>query len=287
MSLISAFPELQNLGSDNLDLEEIFTQSKKGTYKNRQNKFKLKILKAVHGTLDRMLRGDEKVMHIGKATAYHPAEIFFGNGYLTMLYNQYAVIGTSQRLLFININSKVSRPTHYYFQMAYEGVKKVATGFFGTSLVFHRHKGKRRVFTGVKRYLAKEFKQFIGQKLQPGQPAKPAEAGAEDLCPSCFMPLGKNLLTCPKCKAVFKRPVIAFLRSLFLPGLGDIYLGHRLLGTLELLGSLVVWAVVILSILDGSRERLIVALVLLVFYHGFDSLLTRHMAKKGYMLASK
>ena len=79
----------------------------------------------------------------------------------------------------------------------------------------------------------------------------------------------------------------AFLRSLLLPGLGDIYLGHKLLGVLELLGSMLVWAVVIFSVLGGSQESLIVALFLLVFYNGFDSLLTRHMAKKGYMLAGK
>ena len=87
LALFDEYPELQDLRSDKLNLEEIFTPNKKGSYKNRRNKFKLKILKAIHVTLDEMLQSDEEVIRIGKATAYYPAEIFLGNGYLTMRYN--------------------------------------------------------------------------------------------------------------------------------------------------------------------------------------------------------
>ena len=287
LALISEYPDLQDLAFDKLDLEKIFTPSKKGSYKTRRNKLKLKILKAIDGTLDRMLQSDEKVIQIGKAMAYYPAEIIFGNGYLTMMYNYYAVVGTSQRILFINVNSKISKPTHYYFQIPYEGIKKVTRGLFGTSLILSRQKGKRRIFTGMKRYMAKEFQQLIRERQPPVKDAKSAKAIAEDLCPSCFMPLAKNLLKCPKCKSAFKKPATAFLRSLLLPGLGDIYLGHRLLGSLELLGSLVVWSIVLFSVLQGDQASLVVALMILVFYNCFDGLLTRHMARKGYMLASK
>ena len=287
LALISEYPDLQGLALDKLILEEIFTPSKKGSYKTRRNKLNLKILKAIDGTLDRMLRTDEQVIQIGKAMAYYPAEVVFGNGYLTMMYNYYAVVGTNQRLLFINVNSKISKPTHYYFQIPYEGIKKVTTGLFGTSLILSRQKGKRRIFTGMKRYMAKGFQQLIRERQPLAKDAKSVSAIAEDLCPSCFMPLGKNLLKCPKCKSAFKKPATAFLRSLLLPGLGDIYLGHRLLGSLELLGSVVVWAIVIFSVLQGDQANLVVALMILVFYNGFDGLLTRHMARKGYMLSTK
>jgi predicted Zn finger-like uncharacterized protein len=286
LSLISEYPELQDLDSEKLDLEEIFASGKNGTHKTRNNKFKLRILRAVHETLDKMLLSDEVVMRIGKATAVYPIEMIFGNGYLTMMYNHYAVVGTNQRLLFINVNPKISRPTHYYSQIPYGSIKKIKKGLFGTSLVIHRQKGKKRTFTGMKRYLVKEFQQFIRERQQPGQTAR-LNTMVEDLCPSCFMPLAKNLLTCPKCKAPFKKPATAFFRSLLLPGWGDIYLGHRLLGTLELLGSVAVWAVIITIILGGNPDGLILAALLLVFYNGFDGLLTRHMARKGYMLASK
>ena len=287
LALISTYPELQYLDSDKLVLEEIFTPSKKGSYKTKSNKLNLKILKAIHGTLDRMLQSDEQVIQLGKAMAYYPAEIIFGNGYLTMMYNYYAVVATNQRLLFINVNSKISKPTHYYFQIPYGGIKKVTTGLFGTSLILSRQKGKRRIFTGMKRYMAKAFQQLIRDRQPLAKDAKSVKAIAEDLCPSCFIPLAKNLLKCPKCKNSFKKPATAFLRSLLLPGLGDIYLGHRLLGSLELLGSVVVWGIVIFSVLQGDQASLIIALVILAIYNGFDGLLTRHMARKGYMLSTK
>lgn len=287
LALFDEYPELQDLRSDKLNLAEVFTPNKKGSYKNRRNKFKLKILKAIHVTLDEMLQSDEEVIRIGKATAYYPAEIFLGNGYLTMRYNYYAMASTSHRLLFINVNTKISKPTHYYFQIPYNAIKKVSVGLFGRSLILHRHKGKSRIFTGIKRYMAKEFLQSIRDRQRLAKVARPAQPIREDLCPSCFIPLAKNLLKCPKCKAVFKKPMTAFFRSLLLPGLGDIYLGHKLLGVLELLGSVVVWAVVIFSVLQGDRAGLTVALLVLLFYHGFDGLLTRHMAQKGYMLTPK
>ena len=287
LALFSEYPELQDLATDKLILEEIFTPSKKGSYKTRRNKLTLKILKAIHETLDRMLQSDEEVIQIGKAMAYYPAEIIFGNGYLTMMYNCYAVVGTNQRLLLINVNSKISKVTHYYFQIPYEGIKKVTTGLFGTSLVLSRQEGKRRIFTGMKRYMAKGFQQIIRDRQPLAKDAKSVAAIAEDLCPSCFMPLAKNLLKCPKCKAPFKKPTTAFLRSLLLPGLGDIYLGHRLLGSLELVGSVLLWAFVILSVMQGDQASLVVALIILAIYNGFDGLLTRHMARKGYMLATK
>ncbi|UCG10998.1 MAG: hypothetical protein JSU72_10515 [Deltaproteobacteria bacterium] len=287
LTLIQEYPELKGIACEKLDLAEIFSPGKHGTFKNRKNNYKLKIIKAVHQLLDRMLRPGERVMRIGKATAYYPAEIIFGNGYLTTLYNHYAVVGTNRRLLLINVNPKISKPTHYYFQLPYGSIKKVKRGLFGRSLVLRRASGKRRTFIGMKNYLARELKHFIQERQQRVRSAKPTAAVAENLCPSCFLALPENLPQCPKCEATFKRPTTAFFRSLLLPGLGDLYLGHRFLGTLELVGSVVVWVFVILALLSSSQETLIVALFVLVLYNGFDGLLTRHMARKGYMLASK
>lgn len=63
------------------------------------------------------------------------------------------------------------------------------------------------------------------------------------------------------------------------------YLGHRVLGALEMTGSIFVWMVVISSLLAGGPENFVVAAVLLLPYNGLDGLLTYHMALKGYMLA--
>jgi hypothetical protein len=65
------------------------------------------------------------------------------------------------------------------------------------------------------------------------------------------------------------------------------YLGHRLLGSIELLGSLFIWLIFLGLLLSGLAEDLIIGLFLLVFYNGADSLLTFHMARKGYILERK
>lgn len=287
MALLRDYPDLKSLSSDKFSLEEIFSANKKGEYRNRKNKFKLKILKAVHTMLEKMLKDGEKVMRIGKGTAYYPAELVFGNGWLTMYYNYYAILCTNQRILLININHRIRRPTHYLFQIRYEEIKKIKRGLLSRSLIVHRMKGKRRIFMYVKGYIVKEIRQFIMDKKGSIRAAEQPHEPLENLCPSCFTPLAKRLISCPHCRAQFKKPKKAFLLSLLLPGLGDMYLGHTFLGLLELLGAVVVWAVIISLVLSGEEGALFTALFLLVFYNLLDGILAYHMGKKGYMLAKK
>jgi predicted Zn finger-like uncharacterized protein len=285
LAIFSDYPELQSLDSEKVDFEEILTPTKDGRYKSRKNNLKIRILKAIRGALEKALQDGEKVLRIGRGTAYYPAEIFFGNGFLTMLYNHYAIVGTDQRLLFININSRIDRPTHYFFQMLYKTIKKVNRGFFGSSLTLYPMRGKRRTFLYVKGYMSKELKELILAKRNSiGSVAHPYEP-LEPLCPSCFAPLRSGLVRCPSCQVDFKEPRKALLRSLLLPGLGDIYLGHRSLGVLELMGAFLLWGVVILAFLTVGKAGLLAALLPLLLYNGLDGLLTYHMARKGYMLS--
>ena len=276
------YPELQGIPQDKVAFDEVFCPNKKGGYKSRRNRLKAKILIAVSEVMAKLLKEGERVMRVGKGTAYYPAELIFGNGWLTMMYNHYAIVATNQRILCINVNSRMKRSTHYLFQILYEDVKKVKRGLMG-GLVFHRMRSKRRVFTGVKRFLSKELKDFVTERKQ--HPVKELENILENICPSCYVPLQRGLNVCPSCKAAFKEPKKASLRSLLLPGLGDFYLGHRALGILELTGSIVIWVYALLAVLSGQKEGLFVAAFVLLFYNGMDGMLTYHMAKKGYMLA--
>ena len=286
-AIFADFPELEKLPTKYFAFDEILFANKKGGYKNRKNKFRVKVIKAVADLMPKILTDNEKVLRIGQGVAYYPAEAIFGNGLFTMLYNYYAIVCTNQRVLFINTDSRVKRPTHYLFQMPYDDIKKIKKGLLFSSLTFKTKNGKSRVFTYMKRYIAKELHLFIKDSLaHTSQEEKHGEI-LENLCPSCFEPLAAKLIECKSCGAFFKNPRTAFLKSLVLPGWGDIYLGHKELGTLELLGSLIVWAIVIPMLLSGAPESLLVAGFLLLFYHGMDGLLSHHMARKGYMLAQK
>lgn len=283
-AMAAEFPEIKAFDPQKFALDHLLLPNKKGRFKIRLNKLKLRLLGAVRETLDQLLDQDEQVMHVAGATAYYPAEMIFGNGWMTILYNRYILVGTNKRLVAINTNYKMNKPTHYLFQFPYNEIKKATRGLFGTSLVLTRKKGKRRTFTSISRALSAELKKFIDSKIDPSAELAADAQSQDNLCPSCFTPLAGQLSSCPKCHAIFKSPRKAALRSLLLPGWGDIYLGHRFLGFMELLGSLMVLGAALAFLLSDNPSDLIVILVILLFYNVMDCLLSMHMAKKGYSL---
>ncbi len=281
--LFTAYPELLNISGDKFDLLEIISPDKKGNYKHGKNKLKVKILKAASEKAAGILADGEKVMRVASGTAYYPSELFFGNGYLTMLYNHYAILCTESRLVFININTRVTKPTHYLFQLPYNQIKNVKKGLIFGRLIFNKKQGKRRLFNSVKRYMMKEVAEFVSGKLTEAPESQTSNL-LENICPSCFKALPKGLAACSACAAAFKSPQKAALRSLVLPGLGDIYLGHKLLGSFELMGALFVWLMILTVITPGVAGGWVVALMILLFVNGFDGIMTYFMGKKGYLL---
>ena len=287
VEILNVYPQLRDLSHQKFAVREILTPNKKGDFKTGHNTFKVKIIGAVKELVGKMLRKDEVVLRVAAGTAYYPVEIFFGNGWLTMLYNRYALIGTNQRLLMINTNHRMTKTTHYVYQMPYSNVKKVQRGLFRRNIVLVPKRGKRKILTSMKAYLSGEMSKFIRDHIDSGTPTGRPESMLTDLCPACFVELEKNLATCGTCAVEFKSPKKAMLKSLILPGWGDIYLGHCLLGVFELLGSLFIWLIFFGLLMSGLPEDLIIGLFLLFFYNGADSMLTYFMARKGYSLEKK
>jgi hypothetical protein len=283
-ALAAEFPEITAFAPETYDLDHLLPANKKGKFKTRLNKLKLKLLGTVQGTFDRLLDRDEQVMRIAAGTAYYPAEVIFGNGWMTLLYNRYILVATNKRLVAVNTNYKMNRPTHYLFQFPYNEIKKISRGLFGTSLTLTRKKGKRRTFTAISRALSAELKTFIESRIDPAAELEADAQSLDNLCPACFAPLAGQLSSCPKCQAVFKSPGKAALRSLLLPGWGDIYLGHRFLGFMELLGSLSIWVFCMILLLSSDPGALSIGLAILLVYNGMDCLLSLHMGRKGYIL---
>lgn len=171
-ALLEDYPDLQVLASPQLDYGEIFKPKKNGRYKSGLNKYKLKVLNSIQGILAKVLNEEERVMRIGSGTAYYPAELFLGNGYLTMMYNCYAIIGTNQRALLINIDNRKKRPTHYLFQLPYHNLKKVALSSLFGRLTFKMMKGKKRILMGIKRAAARELYLFFKESKRKLSDAK-------------------------------------------------------------------------------------------------------------------
>ena len=280
-ALLQDYPELRDFSPSVYAFGDILSRNRKGGFKSRRNTYKIKVLKSVKTLLNKMLGDGECVQRIAFGTAYYPLEIFLGNGWLTMLYNRYALVATNHRLIMINTNHRMTKPAHYLFQIRYEEIKKVRRGLFRTSIVLDRKKGKRRIFTAMKSYLSAELQQFFQGKMEPDVSLDANAPLREHICPACFEPLPAKLDACSRFAAAFKTPKKAMLRSLILPGWGDIYLGHRVLGILELMGALMVWFFALVLIVEGAIAT---GVFFLVFCNGLDALLTLHMSRKGYIL---
>lgn len=285
--ILEPYPQLATYDASAYQIDQILQPNKKSSYKTRLNKFKVKLLDLVKPVVDRLLEENEQVIGIAAGLGYYPLEIFLGNGVLTMLYNRYVLVTTDRRLLAVNTNYRLTKPAHYLFQFPFGDIKKVSSGLFGTGLILKRKQGKRRIFTGLKRSLAKEMKLWISDRISSDQVVSHSEQLRDNLCPACFVPLAAKLIECPHCRVAFKTPRGAALRSLLLPGWGDIYLGHRVIGCFELLGGLAIWMLALSMILGGEADSTAVGVILLIFFNGMDALLTLHMAKKGYILMRK
>jgi predicted Zn finger-like uncharacterized protein len=282
--LLQRYPQASAYNPEHYKLSQILNPNKKGDYKTRLNTLKMKLLDAVKPALDRLLDTDEGVACVAPATAYYPWEIILGNGLLTLLYNRYVLVATDKRLVALNTNARMQKATHYFFQFSYPNLKKISSGWFGTSLSLARKSGKKRLFTSIKRALALELKQWVAARIDARRPVDSAADRCDHLCPACYVPLVANLSACAVCQASFKSPQKAALRSQLLPGLGDFYLGHRLLGALEMIGALFAWIIVVSLFVGGGTENYLIGAVMLVLVNGLDALLTLHMAKKGYAL---
>lgn len=286
--IYTTFPEIKQLSPEKFVFKKIFSATGKKGYRTRENRLKLKIIKAVHDILStKILQEDEQVMGLAKGIAYHSFEITYANGLLNILSNYFAIVCTNQRLLLINIDSRVNRPTRYIFQMCYDEINSVSCGPFRSSLIIKSKTGRNWNFTTIKRNLAKSLRDFIFKKSQEEPVLSPDNNSRYQLCPACYIALPDGLTSCPHCSAVFKKPKEAMLRSFVLPGLGSIYLRHLPLGIMEMAGYLIIWILAVILMILKPPGGIATAIAPVLIYHMIIGLLSLKTAKKGYIIDNR
>lgn len=258
----------------------------KGWGARRRNRGKLLALQSLDATLSLMLHDGERVVCVTLGQEYSFVESFF-MGLWALLLNRRALLLTTERMLVLQVSRKYEL-LELKSQIRYGAINKVAVSF-GRSLTLKFKKGRAVIFNGLQRASKKELAAAL-EGLRRGAPPANAE-GREHLCAHCYEPIAKLVATCPKCRGTFKSPRKAALLSLALPGLGDLYLGHRWLGAVEVLGALLTWGVLgaafAAALLDPKTELADVAgagiaLALLVIpLHGLDAAVTGFTARKG------
>jgi hypothetical protein len=241
----------------------------------RHNRRRAELLVSLAPVLKAALRPDETVLYALPCVLNFWWEQALMGAWAHAV-NTTALVLTRDRLLMIHLHGK--RPSSFVNQVPRAALTKVSVGLFSTVL---KLKSRKIVLTAVLAPDRKALKAAL--RTNPG-----GSGDLEHLCPACFAVHRTHVESCPQCGTAFKSPRTAALRSLLLPGLGDYYLGHRVLALFEMLGSLVTWAVVVMlatgEIPDMGRAVGVgVAVLILALANGSDALLTRAQGRKGLM----
>ncbi len=251
----------------------------------RLAKRKLTVLKSVDPVINMLLRPGEQVFYLTDGVRTSSIEQLFV-GWVAYYYNLMAFVFTSERILLVHLKSRKQRGI-YLGAIDYVDIRQAKSGLLcGFKLKFTN--GKSLYFTRMPRADRKQLTSYMSNVLGDTLPPKSKTSpGMKHLCPTCYSEHLKVVPECPSCETQFKTPGKAALRSLIMPGLGDIYLGSKVLGTLELIFMAWIWS----SIIVGANESIeagespasaySVLLVLFLFIHPIDALKSYTMGKKG------
>lgn len=258
----------------------IFDDESRGARSRSKKKFKL--LRAIDEELRDMLDEGEGVRFLTEGTIFTFWESYL-LGWLLHFFNKRAVVLTDRRIILLQVRLWSSKPGRLSSQIRYRGIAKVKGRLFGGTKLKLRD-GKSVHFTGMPRSDRKFLRDLLERLREAGLTPESSEVGREELCPHCHAVVSMGDRECRACRGTFKSPRTAGLRSLLLPGLGDFYMGHRKLATLELSFTLLIWVVVMMPSPEypmTGAELVFTAVFLFLFIHVPDAVGTWYLARRG------
>jgi hypothetical protein len=268
------------LGPGTFSAEEIFFSTGRRTTRKR-----IRSARAILPILKFALEPGEKVGFISAGGyTYHPWEQFFGAGAWAAYVNSTTAVLTNRRLLAFNVTYRNRRPKDIKNAVPSNEIASVRQ-WMG-ALTFRLQDGRKLRIVGMalgdSRELSSRLNRELAAQATHEAGARALSQSLQHLCPSCCKPVDSiEALRCSFCPTEFRSGRTAALRSLLLPGLGDIYLKHTAAGVLELFGSVIVWFMVLGALSSGGTGGIILAAVLLGMVNGTDYFVTKAMAKKG------
>lgn len=245
----------------------------------RRARQRLQLMKELEKPLGRMLRPGESVVFLCRATRFNLLETWL-MGFWASLLNRRAVVVTNERVLLLEIDRR-GRLGALASQLHPAAVRRVKGGLGSVQLTLESGDSLR--LTQMARADAKRLREILGSRSDRTASPGSAAMGLEHLCPHCRAVVQGFPASCPHCRGAFKSPSRAVWLALLLPGLGEWYLGHRVLGGIQALGALLVWMAVLSSLLvkGDPFAAAIAAGAVFAFGHGLHALAARVAAHKG------
>lgn len=278
--------DLMNISDPGLPyrFDQVF--SAKGFGAKRLEKKRLKLIKEINPVVQTLLTEGEQVQFVSWGAEYSFVEQYF-MGIWAHLINRRALVFTNRRILIIQIDSR-RKALKLKTQLRFECIESLAKRTFGYIGFVLRNK-KKLFITGIPRKDRKAIKEMVSSRIQSqSSNAIGLGAGVENLCPKCGHKVVGFPDRCNQCASGFKSARKAGRLSLLFPGLGDLYLGHRGLGSMEIFAGLLSWSFIVLPLAFGAWAgendwalTAAVAAGVFFFVHISDFWITRRVGFKG------
>ncbi len=287
-------PQIQEaMGDIAYDLEQMFPE-REGMFGRSRTKAKLKIIKNLLPGLRSALLEGEELRYVARGYILRWWEQMFAGGGVAYYTNITCVVLTDRRILLVNTNGR-GRQQHFRNQIPYTELREVKMrSSLSTAAVLKLKDGTKLTMGGFRGADRKQMQRHIPELIEQMPEGAPRLARSlQYVCPNCAALYTELTPACAVCHTPFKNARKAALMSLFLPGLGDMYLGHRVFGLGELIGSIVEWVVLIAAVgavINGEPDSvgfLAVWVGVVVVTNVIDYFLTRAMGRKGLIAAGK
>lgn len=276
---------IDSLGPYPYKLQTLFPKTS-GFGVRRHIKRRIQMLKAVESRFDHLLYPDEHIDFVTHGLFNSLIEQIF-LGLVAYMINRTLFLFTNYRVILINATGRY-RPKQMQWQIPYEEISRFKPGgFVSSNVVFKLRDGKKYKFSGVPQRDRKALRSYVQEQVNRVEREEfsfPHYRSRDPLCPACSTPVAPGERQCSTCTEQFIDPKIPALMSLMLPCLGDFYLGHRFLGSIELITYIVIALYLISGLRDEGMTFLPVVLITLAIEHGFDAIMTYYIAKKGVTL---
>ena len=280
------------------DMEQMFPK-REGFFNKRTVRGKLKLLKNLLPSLQEVLMDGEQVLYIAKGVVIRFWETFFAGAAVAHLMNISCVVLTDRRIIIFNTNAK-GKQKLYRNQILYTQIRKAKmTTLFGYSKL-QLLDGKSIELGGFKGIDKKQIKKIIPEMIAAmPENAPQVDRSVQYLCPCCDAIYTEYERECKRCGVQFKSRDKAARMSLMMPGLGDLYLGHRLFGVIELMGSIFEWMIAIGAVIAAIGAMVagqafldligfaFLWLIIIAVTNVIDFYLTHAMASKGLIADKK
>lgn len=232
---------------------------------------------------DFLLYPGERVEFVTKGILNSFAEQYF-MGLWAIAINRTLFLFTNYRVVLVQSDSK-GRAKTAMWQIPYQRLAKYGSGLYVGSTSFKTNDGRTFKFAGIPRADRKRLRAYVSAQVEraaAGEAEFPGFTGRDALCPTCGTPVPPKARACAECGEEFINPIRPALMSLVVPGLGDLYLGHRGMALFELAGFALLLLIVGAMISASSTAADVAgALVLLAVANLFDGAITLHVARKA------